>query len=144
MKQRTGLFFLFFLVSLCLGQAWPARAMAAGPGPDLGAGIIDKTFFVVEHARGKEAEKDYHGYFKADGDFEIKFSPRHAKSGQWTLDDKGILCITTIRHKSNKTSFKMTRCGKLVPARTGIYHWYDGKGELRATFTLQGDGDRLP
>lgn len=105
--------------------------------------LSKKTFFVVELARGNKAEKDYYAYFKKDGTLEIKFNPKHSKSGKWEVDKKGNLCITTIRHRQNE-SINITRCGKLVKSSKSAYRWYDDKGRLRANFSLRGKGDRLP
>ncbi len=143
MNKRTQLFFLIFFVMF-----WGVNSCLAGASDkknaDMAEELSDRTFFITEFARGNAAEKDYHGYFKKDGVLAIKFSPKHSKSGKWEVDDKGILCITTIRHKSNKTSINITQCGKLVKSSARAYRWYDDKGQQRANFTLQGKGDRLP
>ncbi len=109
----------------------------------MASGLRGKTFFIVEHARDNKPKKDYHAYFKKDGVLAIKFSARHSKSGKWTMDNRGVLCITTTRHK-NKTSIQETRCGKLVKKSASTYLWYDGKARQRATFSLRGKGNRLP
>lgn len=143
MNKRTRLFPLIFFVMFWVGTSCLAEA-ADKKNTDMAEELSNRTFFVTELARGKAAEKEYHSYFKKDGVLAIKFSPRHSKSGKWEVDDKGILCITTIRHKSNKTSFNITKCGKLVKSSARVYRWYDDKGRLRANFTLQGQGNKLP
>jgi hypothetical protein len=144
MKQKTRLFFLFFImtaffVSPCLGVA----AGIKKKGPDMASWLRGKTFFIVEHARDKKPKKDYHAYFKKDGILAIKFSAKHSKSGKWAMDNKGVLCITTNRHKK-RTTVQETKCGKLVKKNDSAYHWYDAKARQRATFSLKGKGNRLP
>jgi hypothetical protein len=142
MKKQTQLFFL-----ICFGMFWVVNSCLAGESDkekaDMAAEISEKTFFITEVARGHAAQKDYDAYFNKGGILAIKFSPTHSKSGKWKVDDKGILCITTNRNKKGK-SISQTRCGMLVKSSKSAFRWYDDKGELRANFTLKGEGDRLP
>lgn len=106
--------------------------------------LREKTFSVVEDSRDRKSTKKYYAYFKKNGSVAIKFSAKHSKGGKWQVDDKSILCMTTLRHKSNKTSVHETKCGKLVKKSDRFYRWYDGKAKPRAAFTLTGKGNRLP
>ncbi len=142
MKKRIqivlGIFFvMFFGVNSCLAAAQGQNT------DDMAEELSNKTFFIVEIARGKARQKDYHAYFIKGGTLAIKFNPKHSKSGKWEVEKKGNLCITTDSNKKGE-SISQTRCGKLVRSSRSAYRWYDDKGRLRAHFSLTGQGNRLP
>lgn len=145
MKKQAGFFFSLILVAAFLGH--PGQGVAAelpGKRVDLAAELSGKTFFVKERTRDKKAVNAFYAYFKKEGDLAIKFTPTHSKSGKWSVDGKGTLCLTRIWHKSNETSLNITKCGRLVKESPAAYTWYDERGEVEAHFILEGEGNRLP
>lgn len=138
--QRSAYLFLAFLASLvglvCL--CGPAAAES-----DIVAQLSDRTFLVVEAARGKAVEKKYHAYFRGDGTMTMKYNPSHSKSVKWQVPQADTLCITARREKQTGSDY-ITRCGRLRKEGETSWRWDDDKGERRAVFRLLGRGDRLP
>ncbi len=150
MKKGAQLFMVFFLVTIFLAPFCGGVAADTNKEKfDIDAELREKTFYIQELDQGKKAGNDYHAYFKNDGVLAIKFSRKHWKYEKWEVDDKGTLCVTTIRRKLNKTTMCTSKlctskCGRFVKSSETTYRWYNGDGKHRANFTLQGKGDRLP
>lgn len=138
--QRSAHLFLAFIAPL-VGLVGLSGAVAAES--DIVAQLSDRTFLVVEAARGKAVEKRYHAYFKGDGTMIMKYNPSHSKSVKWQVPQADTLCITARREKQTGSDY-ITRCGRLRKEGESRWRWDDDRGEQRADFRLLGRGDRLP
>lgn len=126
----------FFLV------AGLAASAAAETGQLLSGDAVRSTLANRTFAMFKADDTGkYHIFFSAGKDLKILYpSKRTRKSGDWSVNREGELCIQT---SSADRDYYRTTCGKVILAADGSLRHFDDEGELIFSLQPVGSGNLL-
>ena len=109
--------------------------------------LSDKTFLVKQISRAEKGQNDYHGYFLANGQIQIKYTTSLGRTGAWKLGSEGIVCFGYMKRKYRRrknNNREVINCGVLVKTGPNSFDRIDDQGEHTSSITLVGSGNKLP